>query len=310
MNAVTRGFRQLTQRFTAEPVCLPAILSDTPLAISQRKGDLFLSSVQQQQEKPAFYQEAQNGFGRYRLDGEIAVIGVVGALFRRPSSFDSVFGFTSYQVLSFLINKGLDDSQVKGILLDVDSFGGELQGLFDLNDEIREARKKKPIWSVINDDGLAAGYLLASVASRIYATRTALTGSVGILARHLDQSAFDAKEGLKWTAIFAGKHKNDFSPHQPLSEEAKARLQKLINQQFDLLTKAVAQNRGLSQDFIKSLESKIFFGAQEGMKAGLVDREAKALSALIARIKAKNQSATLTKQHQKEIPCKTNYQIM
>jgi ClpP class serine protease len=41
-----------------------------------------------------------------------------------------------------------------------------------------------------------------------------------VIALHVDQSVKDAKDGLNYTAVFAGSHKNDFSPHEPLSPQA------------------------------------------------------------------------------------------
>jgi ClpP class serine protease len=56
--------------------------------------------------------------------------------------------------------------------------------------------------------------------SPIFVNRTSGVGSIGVIATHIDQSAYDKKEGIKYTTIFAGDKKNDLSPHEPISDGA------------------------------------------------------------------------------------------
>ena len=56
----------------------------------------------------------------------------------------------------------LRDPRIQGILLDVDSPGGEVGGLFDLADEIYDARAEKPCFAIADDDAFSAAYAIAS----------------------------------------------------------------------------------------------------------------------------------------------------
>src|SRR3989338_3982133 len=82
----------------------------------------------------------------------IAIIPVHGPLSKRSGIFDAYFGFTSYELLSESVQEALDDSDVSAILLDIDSPGGEVAGLFDLCDQIYAARKIKPVWASANEE--------------------------------------------------------------------------------------------------------------------------------------------------------------
>ena len=95
------------------------------------------------------------------------------------------------------------------MLLDVDSPGGEVGGLFDLADEVFSVREKKPCYAIANDEAFSAAYALASSAHRLFVTSTGGVGSVGVIAIHMDQSGWDEKVGRKYTAVFAGARKND-----------------------------------------------------------------------------------------------------
>ena len=156
--------------------------------------------------------------------GRIAVISVTGTLVSRSGYLDAASGMLSYADIGDAVCEALDDASVHGVVFDLDSPGGEVGGLFDLIEAIRAAKEAsgKPLWSVANEGALSAAFALASVADRIYVTRTGEVGSVGVVAVHIDESAADAQAGLAWTYMFAGATKVDGNPHQPLSGRARA----------------------------------------------------------------------------------------
>ena len=141
--------------------------------------------------------------------GGIAVIPITGTLVRRTVGLEAQSGLTSYASLAEQVQQAVADPSVRAILLDLDSPGGEAGGVFDLADQIYEARQVKPVWAVTNEDAFSAAYALAASAERLYVTRTGGVGSIGVVAMRLDQSQADADEGLKYSHIFAGAHKND-----------------------------------------------------------------------------------------------------
>lgn len=200
----------------------------------------------------------------------IAVIPIHGTLVRRTGGMDALSGLTSYEAIGAALDAALADSRVLGILLDIDSPGGEAAGVFDLADRIAAARDEKPVWAMVSGEGFSAAYALASAASRVILTRTAGVGSIGVIALHVDQSVKDAADGYRYTAICAGDHKNDFSPHEPLSSDARTTIQTEVNRLHDLFVGTVAQHRGLSPDAIRSTQARLFFG-DDAVKAGLAD---------------------------------------
>lgn len=74
----------------------------------------------------------------------------------------------------------LADPRIQGILLDVDSPGGEVGGLFDLAGEILAGRQEKPIYAIANDAAFSAAYAIASSAERLFVTSTGGVGSRNI----------------------------------------------------------------------------------------------------------------------------------
>lgn len=210
----------------------------------------------------------------------IAVIPVHGSLVRRSLGVEAASGLTSYADIARQLDLALADPSAQGIVLDVDSPGGEAGGVFELGERIRTADAVKPVWALASDSAFSAAYAIACGASRLIVTRTGGVGSIGVIALHVDQSVRDAQEGLRFTAIFAGDRKNDFSPHAPLSDAAAARLQAEVDRLYDLFVAHVADLRGLSEDAVRATESGLFFGP-EAVTAGLADAEGSLETALL-----------------------------
>jgi ClpP class serine protease len=142
--------------------------------------------------------------------------------------------------------------------------------VFELAERIRAADAVKPVWAIAADSAFSAAYAIACAASHLAVTRTGGVGSVGVIAMHVDQSVRDAQQGYRYTAITAGRHKNDFSPHEPLDHEALVRLQAEVDRLYGLFVGHVAAMRGLDPDAVRATEAGLFFG-EEAIASGLAD---------------------------------------
>lgn len=204
---------------------------------------------------------------------KIAVVSVIGTLVSRSAYLDAASGLVSYGDIGDAIAGAMSDPAVRGVILDVDSSGGEVGGLFDLVDRIRALRaaSDKPLWAVANESALSAAYAIASTAERLYVTRTGEVGSIGVVAVHVDESGADAKAGLAWTFIFAGDRKVDANAHEPLSERARSIIQADVDRLYAELCALVAANRGLSPENVRGTNAAIYRG-EPAIRAGLADR--------------------------------------
>jgi signal peptide peptidase SppA len=212
----------------------------------------------------------QKGLEAYENYNNIAIIPIHGLLTKRSEAFDSFFGTTSYDEIHELVADALEDSKINSILLDIDSPGGEVGGLFDFVDFIYESRDVKPIYAIANDHAFSAAYAIASAASKIFVNRTSGVGSVGVIATHVDISEYDKKEGVKYTTIFAGDRKNDLSPHKPLSDDAISDLQTEVDRLYKMFVAIVARNRNISVAQIKATQAALYFGG-DALSLGLAD---------------------------------------
>ena len=208
------------------------------------------------------------------ITGEgVAVVSVVGTLVSRSGYLDAASGLLSYGEIGDAIASAMADASVRGVILDIDSPGGEVGGLFDLVERVSaiKAVTNKPLWAVANEGALSAAYALASTADRLYVTRTGEVGSVGVVAVHVDESGADAKAGLAWTFVFAGESKVDGNGHEPLSARARGTIQADVDHLYAQLCGLVASNRRLTNEAVRGTNAAVYRG-ELAVRAGLADR--------------------------------------
>jgi signal peptide peptidase SppA len=205
------------------------------------------------------------------IDG-IAVIEISGVLIHRGGWIGESSGQTSYEGITAQIEAAASDPSVRGVALEIDSFGGEVAGVFDLADRIRALRRAKPVWAFVAEHAFSAGYALASQASRILLPRTGAVGSIGVVVMHADLSGQLDREGVRVTLIHAGSHKVDGNPYAPLPESVRDDIQSEIDVLRFLFAETVAAGRAgrLSQDAALATEAAIYRGT-DAVAAGLAD---------------------------------------
>ncbi|EGJ19648.1 Protein C, Serine peptidase, MEROPS family S49 [Cereibacter sphaeroides WS8N] len=229
--------------------------------------------------------DARREAGRplYRVEGGVAVIEVTGTLVHRGGWIGQSSGTTSYEGLMAQITAAVADPSVHGIALEIDSYGGEVAGLFDLADAIRAARAVKPVRAFVAEAALSAAYAIASQAERIVLPRTGAVGSIGVLLVHADFSQAMADRGVAVTLIHAGRHKVDGNPYEALPEGVRADLQARVEASRGLFAETVAAGRGarLSRQQALATEAQVLDGAA-AVAAGLADEVSDLRSAFAA----------------------------
>ncbi len=201
----------------------------------------------------------------------VEVIPVHGVLVSRGAHLDPCETMTSYEGLRAQLRQAVADPLVEHIVLDIDSPGGSATGAFELAADIRAMAQQKPITGLVNFMAYSGGYLIGAACSELVVSQTSGVGSIGVIASHMDRSQMNEKLGIKVTTVFAGAHKNDLSPHEPISEQSLKFLNDLVQESYGHFVGAVAEYRGLSVEAVRATEAGLFRG-QAAINAGLADR--------------------------------------
>jgi signal peptide peptidase SppA len=227
----------------------------------------------------------------YEVVKGVGLVSLEGTIVKKANLFTQVSGGASTQLIGQMLDQAAADSDVKSIILIVDSPGGTVDGTQQLADKVRAIRDSgKTINAWIDGCGCSGGYWVPSGANKIFiADKTTQVGSIGVVQTHIDRSGADEKMGIKRTDITAGKYKRIASSNAPLTEEGQAAIQSQLDQIYSVFVEAVADNRGVSvQTVLNNMaDGRVFIG-QKAIDAGLVDGVA-TLAELIEEMSEKSE---------------------
>lgn len=225
-------------------------------------GQYELNDPQDQRSGRKPYRTTRNG---------VAIIPVLGSLVNRGGWLDAISGLTSYETLKHHIRLAAADLDVAGIVLDIDSPGGEAIGAFEAADAVAAAKAIKPVIASVTGLACSAAYAIASACTKIVVSPSSVVGSIGVVMLHIDRSRRMDNAGLTPTLIHAGARKVDGHPYGPLSDEVTGHLQAEIDRFYDLFVATVARGRGISEQSVRDTEARTYIGA-DAISVGLADQ--------------------------------------
>lgn len=183
--------------------------------------------------------------------GALAVINLMGVLVPRADMFTQMSGGTSLENFQARFKAALNDPDVAGILLNVDSPGGSVYLTPETADMVYAARDQKPVVALANPMAASGAYYIASQAEEFYMTPSGEVGSIGVLMAHDDISAMAEKAGVKRTYISTPQYKVEGNPYEPLSEKTIAYLQSEVEDVYGEFVAAVARGRNVLPNFVR-----------------------------------------------------------
>jgi capsid assembly protease len=184
----------------------------------------------------------------------IAIVPVSGPIFRYANLFTQVSGATSIEVLATDLRQALDDRAVQGIILEINSPGGEVDGTSEFAQHIFDARGEKPIVAYVSHLGASAAYWIASAADEVVVSNTASVGSIGVVG-----AARLSKD--KNLIEFVSSQTPNKRPNLE-TESGRAQIQKHIDDIAAVFIETVARNRAMSAEDVTDK------GGAGGLKVG------------------------------------------
>lgn len=202
------------------------------------------------------------------MKDDIAVIKVDGALSYRSGLESIWWDEDTYESIERAFKKCLADDNIKGIVFDINSPGGEVNGCADLADKIFNARGSKPYGIVARTGGMmcSAAYWLGSSCEKVYTASNGTLGSIGALC------AFTKiKESILETTVITSDLSPDKNP-DPNDPEGLALIKKELNDLAEVFIQNVARNRGTTAEDVKMNFGKggVFVG-ENAVAAKLAD---------------------------------------
>ena len=267
-----KSYPNVTRLVMEKPwAILPGHLAVMRDLVLMRADGVHLSDEEIQQRLGA----ARPNRGASQAPKSVAVIPIHGSIVPKATMFTDISGATSIQDLRSMFADAMNDPDVGSIVFDVDSPGGQVDLIPEFAADIRAQRGRKPMLAVSNTMMASAAYWLASQADEVAVSPSSMTGSIGVFAAHDDLSAAMEQLGVKTTFISAGKYKTEGNSAEPLTEEARAHIQSLVDDAYMAFTGDVAKGRRVTVANVRNGfgEGRVLT-AKAAVSAGLADRVA------------------------------------
>jgi signal peptide peptidase SppA len=228
----------------------------------------------------------ENAGNSVEIRNGVAILGVTGPLFRYANLMTELSGASSIQTLARDFQTALDNPQVKHVLLDVDSPGGQIDGVQEFADQIRAGSKIKPVTAYVDHMAASAGYWIAAAAPRIVAVESALLGSIGVVASLRDNRAAQERQGVKQYEIVSSK--SPLKRTDPATDDGRAQILKVVDALAEIFIGRVAALRGVSTETVESRfgQGSVMIAA-DAVAAGMAD-EIGSFEPLVARLAAES----------------------
>lgn len=203
----------------------------------------------------------------------IVIIDVLGTL-TRSWGCDPYSGSTGYDGIWTKLAYAIDDPDVKGIWLRINSGGGAVDGLFDLVDGIASVSARaggKPIWAYAGDYAYSAAYAIGMAADKLFTSVLGGVGSIGALAIFVDYTAMMEDEGIKATIFRSAERKAiGVGGLEPLDQPEIAHIQAQIDEAGAYFEERAAHYRSVSKLAIHETRGTDYTATQ-AKAIGLID---------------------------------------
>jgi ClpP class serine protease len=250
--------QRITRALISQPWAITEDYLRLMLAIAQRES-LDVAAVETQ-----LGRKLENTYTVTERNG-VAIIPVVGPIFRYANLFTQISGGTSVQLLARDFQAALHNPDVRSILLNIDSPGGEANGIAEFAQMIYDARATKPVTAYVGGLGASAAYWIASAAGELVANDTAMLGSIGTIV-----TVDDPNEDGEFTFV---SHQSPRKKMDPTTEQGAGDIQGLVDALSQVFVETVARNRGVSADAVLADfgQGGILVG-KSAVAAGMADR--------------------------------------
>lgn len=208
--------------------------------------------------------------------GNVAITAVHGAISRYDSFLNWLRGGTALEDLALDFKTALDNPEIKAIVLDIDSPGGEAAGINEFSEMVHAANK--PVVAYIGNQAASAALWIASAAKEVVVNKTAELGSLGVVF------GYRTTESKIVEIVSTASPKKRLDPG---SKEGRAEIQQRADDLAGIFISQVAKYRGTTEEKVKS-----DFGqggmmiAEKAIKAGMADKFG-SLEGVIAELQAK-----------------------
>ena len=228
---------------------------------------------------------------RVQEKNKIAIIHVEGAIVTGDIGFNTAGSGGIVKK----INKARDDENVKGIILRVNSPGGDVYASTMITNALEEFQSTgRPVITSMGDIAASGGVWVTTTSEEIWAENTTLTGSIGVYGVYPDLSPLAKWAGINYDGVSMTKAGEIYDVRRGMSEEINKQFREGIENFYKDFVAKVADNREMDfSEVLKVAGGRIWRG-DKALELGLVDKLGSlddAINSMVTKLELENYKA-------------------
>lgn len=168
--------------------------------------------------------------------------------------------------------KELEKDDVVGIILDIDSPGGEVVASEKLYLFFKNLSKKKPVVSVISSCGASGAYMVAMASDYIIAANTSIVGSIGVILETEEITELADKIGVKFTNFKSSPLKASPNMFEKITPDVEMVTNQLIEDVYDYFLNIFIERRNIKAIEAQEIANGQIYTGRQALEFGLIDK--------------------------------------
>lgn len=164
-----------------------------------------------------------------------------------------------------------DESNIKAIVVRINSPGGGVGPSQEIYAELKQLAAQKPVIISMGSVAASGGYYIAVAGERIFANPGTITGSIGVIMSFPNYQELMGKVGVQTEVVKSGRFKDIGSSTRPFSLAERELLQGMIDDVHQQFVEAVSEGRNIPIDRLQPFVDGRIFSGRQAKDAGLVD---------------------------------------
>lgn len=219
-------------------------------------------------------------------DTSVAFVVAQGNIVRGKSGGFTEASMIASESIAETLRSVAKDDDIKGVVVRIDSPGGDAIASDEILEVMREVSAKKPVVISMADYAASGGYYMSMTGDPIVAYPSTLTGSIGVVFTKPVLKGLYDNIGITKDALNRGKNSAFLSDYVALDPPARAHLKSLIDSMYSSFLDEVSTGRKKPREEIAPLaEGRVWLGSQ-ALDNGLVD-ELGGIDVALATLKKK-----------------------
>lgn len=209
------------------------------------------------------------GQGGLRTTNDIQRISIKGVVTMNSGTSTFLQRTVSAEEIIKRLDASEKSSNIKAIIIEINSRGGSVVGSKQIAEKIYEL--EKPVIVLIEEAALSGAYWIASAADYVISDDLSFVGGIGVIGSYLEFSEFIEDYNVNYQRLVSSEYKDIGSPYKKMTLEEQELIQSKIDSVHNFMIEDIAKNRNITLEDMHEISNGMFYIGKEAIDLKLID---------------------------------------